>query len=393
MVTLRLYIDESWPERQKICDWALDDSGRIVGRGRTAPEHWPLANHAGEAIAEVEIALEPSQYSVHQINLPSQAKQPLNQLAGYALEDRLLEPPERYHFVALRHGGKDAATCVVAILASRLTHILSSLKSIAGLPAPRRVIPMHELLPAPEQAWLLWPAPGRRFLLHGQTSGTLYIDHGDDLASLLATAGGNAPTCIRLIGEASEPMPVSVPIEQASPFDWASADWEKATNLLSGGFRPIGDGATWKAWRRAAVWAGALIAAHGVLSIGEWIWLASREKALKTEIRQLAGKALPGEPVIAPLAQIAVAADRERHRHGKVGYGDFLAMTRMASDVLGADNLTEMAFAPGRMEFRYTELPPNREQAAREAFARAGMEVRVARGAEGIRLIAAWMAP
>lgn len=392
MLTLRLYIDESWPDRQRACDWALVEAGRIVGRGRTAPEHWPLTNDSGDAVTRLELVLDPAQYSLHDIGLPPRARQAQSQLIGYALEDRLLETPERYHFVVTRGAENAATTRVVAILSARLAHILASLEKIAGLPAPTLAVPMHELLPPAGDAWLLWQTPDARLLVHGLGIGSMHIASASDIAPLLTTAGTRAPSSIRLIGKARDSVPASVPIVTEPHLDWASGDWNSATNLLAAAFRPASTG-TWKIWRGMAVAAGLLLAVHGVLVVGEWIWLANRAAALKKEIALMAGKALGDEPLVAPLAQLVAASDRLRHRRGEVGQGDYLALVRHVAEELGTARIEEMQYGPGRIELRFPELAADKEMAAREAFARAGLDVRVTRATGGVRMLAAWMLP
>lgn len=393
MLILRLYIDESWPDHQRACDWALIEAGRIVGRGRTASEHWPTSNDHGDVVTHLEIVLDPAQYSLHDITLPPRTKQSQYRLIGYALEDRLLEAPERYHFVVAAGSKKAERTRVIAILATRLAHILASLKHITSLPGAIRAVPMHELLPPAEDTWLLWQTPDARLLVHGQSIGSMHIERPADLAPLLAAAGTNAPTRIRLIGQMQEPVVTSLPVVSEAPMDWASGDWRNVTNLLMDAFRPANDRVTWKSWRNVAAVAGLLFIAHTALTIGEWIWLANREKALKAEIAQAASKVLAGEPAIAPLAQLISASDRVRHQRGEVGHGDYLALVRIVAEVLDTTKIEEIHYGPGRIEFRFQDLAADREKIAREAFARAGLEVRVNRGANGVQMLAAWMIP
>lgn len=376
MAVLRLYLEQGWPGDNPACDWALVDSGRVVRRGCSAPEHWP----GGETVTALEAVLDPGQFSVHQVPLPARARQPFAQLAASALEDRLLEEPERCHFVA---AGRQPAeeTRIVVLPRARLATLVTTLGAIHGC-GPTRLVAAGDLLPRAGDAWVLAGLPGGRWLLEG-AAGSFAIDAVADLPGVLAAL---APPRLAVCG----PAPLPLAAEALPVFDWAESDWSAAPNLLTGEFRPAGAAAGLRAARRLAWAAGVAVAAYSLVTVAEWASLAHRQSSLKAEIRQLAARALPGEPLAAPLRQLLAAADRQRHRAGEAGRGDFAALAGLVGEALGPASLQEMNYGPGRIELRLAALEPSREEGLRQALARSGLELHVLRGAAGVQVTAGW---
>lgn len=396
MAILRLYIDEDWPAGNGSCDWALVDAGRVVSRGCSAPALWPRADDRGEPLTAVELALDPTLYSLHDTVLPRGARQSLAQLAGAALEDKLLDAPERYHFVRLS-ADKAAQATVLAMPSARLSEILASLRGLEQMPPITRAVALSSLLPAPGDAWSLWPAPGGRLLVHGRIGpagavGTLSLDHGVDLDRLVAASAGNQPERLCLLGVSREPISASLPIESQPAFDWAAGDWYAAPNVLVDAFRPSSGGSLTRGLRRAALFAALLLAAYGIGLLVEWRALAAREQSLKAELRQLATRALPGQPVILPLTQLATEADRIAHRRGQAGQGDFLSMTNLVADLLAPTGVRELSYGPGRLEVRLDRLDAARELAVNDVLSRTGFAAKVTRDKDETVLVIAWLA-
>ncbi|MBV2184258.1 MAG: hypothetical protein KUL88_06935 [Rhizobium sp.] len=396
MATLRLYIDEDWPEGGGICDWALVDAGRSVSRGRSSPEFWPRVDSRGSPLAAMELALDPTLYSLHDVLLPQGARQGFARLAGAALEDKLLDAPERYHFVRLSPE-KAAHATILAMPSSRLGEILASLRGLEGLPPITRAVAVSSLLPPPGDAWWLWPAPSGRLLVHGRIGpagavGTMSLDHGADVSRLLAASAGNPPGRLCLLGVFGEPVGASIPVESKAAFDWAAGDWYAAANMLIDAFRPTGSGSVMRGLKRAALFASLLLAVYGIVLLAEWRALAAREKSLQAELRQLATKVLPGQPLILPLAQLATEADRGAHRRGQAGQGDFLTMTNLVADLLAQAGVRELSYGPGRLEVRLDRLDAARELAVGDVLSHTGFAAKVTRDKEGTVLAIAWLA-
>jgi type II secretion system protein L len=382
MAVLRLYIDESWPQHDRACDWALLDAGRVVQRGRSAPEHWP----GGKSVTSLEAALDPGQLSVHSVALPTRARQALAQLAAMALEDRLLEEPERYHFVPAGRFAPDGETRVLVILRSRLSALIAALAQLRPqVPPLRRLVAAADLLPRERDAWTLWPAPAGRWVLAASATGCFSLAEAAEAIPLLAAGG--APG---LLACGAKPGPMPLPVIEAPLFDWATGEWPAATNLLCGPFAPPGRHPGWQSWRPVAWTTALLAAAYGLLTVVEWIELSRRETALKAEIRQLASRALPGEPLATPLVQLLAAADAQRHRAGQAGRGDLPALATVLAEALGPVTVTEMNYAPGRIEWRVEGLTADRARAAREILARSGLDLRTAPAASGLHLTVGW---
>jgi general secretion pathway protein L len=376
MATLRLYVEDGWPERQRACEWALLDAGRVLHRGRAAPEHWPAAD-------VTEGMLDPALLGCYRVRLPARARQERERLAVYALEDQLLEDPERYHVAV--GADADSGTPVLTIARGRLAALVDALAAL-GRP-PDRLVAAAELLPRRAAEWLLWQSPAGSLNLQAGGDGACPLDSIADIPPLLA---GAKPPPDRLcvlardtVAGALAAAKLPVPVVDGGSFDWADADWQRATNLLAGAFAPR---RRWGQWRQALRWGLVALGLYAALVLGEWATLAWRQAALARELRQIAQTALPGQPIVAPLAQLVAAADEQRHRRGEAGLGDFLALTLRAADLTTAGEVEALDYEPGRLTMQIRRLDGERERTIRAALAMAGLDLRVARQANAVRL-------
>lgn len=395
MAVLRIYIDEGWPEGGGVCDWAVVDAGRVVGRGRSSAELWPGTDGGGDPLDAIELALDPTLYSLHETQLPQGVRHGFAHLAGAALEDRLLDAPERYHFVRLSPEKTNPVT-ILAIPSPRLAEIIASLRRRESLPRITRAVAVSSLLPAARDVWWIWPAPGGRLLVHGGIGaagalGTMALDRASDLNSVFATASGSPSGRVCLLGTPKEPIGLPVPVEPMPTLDWAAEDWYAAPNLLTGAFRPGGTGNLARGLRRAALAAILLLIAFTIGLTAEWRFLAAREAALRADLRQLAERALPGQPLVSPLTQLATEADRAAHRRGEAGQGDLLAMTNLVAEFVAPSGVRELSYSPGRIEFRLDRFDQGRERAMGDALSRTGFDAMITRGGNETVLVVSWL--
>jgi len=377
MASLRLYLAQGWPDRQRSCDWALVEAGRVISRGRSAPEHWPLADHT-------EGMLDPALLGCYVVKLPTKLRQGQERMLGYALEDQLLEDPDRYHFAV----GAESANGT-RILAMARSHLTAMLAAFDGLGRPLdRLVAAAELLPPTQEDWLLWQSPAQTLALQIGSRGTCPVEAVADIGPLMAATTAS-PAQLRIIVTPELSVEVHsaglpVPVVDGDALDWASLGWEAATNLLVGSFRPrrkLGG-----RWRKALLWGGVALGLYTVVSLGEWAGMAWQSAKLKQNIQNTAHMALPGQPILAPLAQLAAAADLQQHRRGESGIGDFIVLALRAADLLATGSAQEISYETGRLTMQFDSLDAGREKTARDALAMAGLELRVARQAGAVRV-------
>jgi hypothetical protein len=162
--------------------------------------------------------------------------------------------------------------------------------------------------------------------------------------------------------------------------------WEDATKLLVGSFRPR---RSLGRWRKALIWSGVALGLYTVLALGEWANMAWQLRTLKQSVQRTAGNALPGQAIVAPLAQLAAAADLQQHRRGESGLGDFIVLATRAADLLAAGPVQEINYETGRLTMQFGSLDADRERTARDALGMMGLELRVARQAGAVRIAVA----
>lgn len=373
MTTLRLYLEEGWPDRQRACDWALLDAGRVVGRGRSAPEHWPAAD-------DVEAMLDPVLVGSYTVKLPGGVRQDSERLAAYALEDQLVEDPERYRCAV--GDTTPSGTRVLALPRSRLTALADALATLGR--TANRMVAAADLLSRDEHEWLLWQNPAGAITLH-TSGGACPVANPADLAPLLA---GSSHTRVRILAatDVAVAWQAAVPgasIVAESTIDWAAGDWRGAINLLGGDFRaPRSAGR----WRRPILWASVALGLATVMVIGDWAGLAWRRDGLLSELRDTARTALPGQAIVAPLTQLTAATDRAAHRQGASGFGDFLVLAERAAPLAAPGEVQEINYETGHLTMQLARLDSRQEAEAGQALTMAGLELRVARQANAVRV-------
>ena len=377
-VALRVYLADGWPDRREACEWALVEDGRVVRRGCSAAAHWPMAD-------AVEGMLDPSLVGCHVVRLPVVPRAEHHRTAAYAyaLEDRLPDDPDRYHFAV--GAESPAGTRVVAVARARLTDLLGTFRRLGR--RLDRLVAAAEVLPATGGDWLLWRSPADTLVLQAGAHGTCPIDSVADLAPLMAGAAP-PPERLRLIAgcDLATGVVAGVPVVDGGRFDWAAADWDCAIDALVGEFRPLrraGD------WRRALLLAAIAVGLYTTISLGEWGWLAWRQAALNRAIEDIAAKALPGQPLVAPLAQLANAAGVQQHRRGESAIGDFVFLAERSAALAGDKPVQAFDYESGRLTMQLDGLDPDRETAVRQALAAAGLELRVARRPGAVRVAVA----
>ena len=334
---LRLYLPREWPAAQALCSWAiLAHDFRVLERGTSLAEDWPQADEC-EAVVTAE------QVSWLSISLPEKMGRDASKIIGYALEDKLIQPPETMHIVL----SKDAGSAI-AIDKARLGEITEAVRA-AGRKLDRLFVDMQLAVPA-EGEWTVCRYAESTFLRMGSQGG-LAIDWPgaappEALSIAIARARGKLPKQLVVRPPAGRTETVDgwsavlgLPVVAGSCFDPLATSTAGASNLLTGQYAP--SGATESSGRasRLAVLALAILAVgHTLLSVADWAWLAHRASVLREESVAIYRQTFPDNkaPLLDARAQLQREIDAALRQRGKVGSGDMLAMLAMISEELPA---------------------------------------------------------
>lgn len=334
---LRLYLPREWPSQEASCSWALlARDFRVIGRGSGIPSQWPVAD-------ECEAVVTADQVSWLSISLPEKMGRDASRIIAYALEDKLIQPPETMHIVLSKEAGS-----ALAIGKARLGEITEAVRS-AGRKLNRLFVDM-QLSPPADGEWTICRYGESTFLRMGSKSG-LAIDWPgtappEALVIAVARAHGKLPTrlVVRLpAGKAATidgwASVLGLPVVAGTCFDPLTASTAGANNLLTGQFAPSGaSDAAGHPSRLALIALAALALGHTMLSLADWAWLAYRASALREESIAIYRQTFPDNkaPLLDARLQLQSDVDAALRQRGKVGRGDMLAMLAMISDELPA---------------------------------------------------------
>ena len=356
---LRLYLRSNWPGQGDACPWALLAADlRVIERGNSEAGRWPAADVC-EAVVTAD------QVSWLSISLPEKLGRDADKIIAYALEEKLLEPPEAMHIV-IPKSANQAAKSAIAIRRVRLREIMDAFNA-SGRRLDRLYTEM-QLAPSGERKWTVCRFGQTAFLRLGAHLGLAVDWPGTVPPDALTLAIARARTAGDLPDElvvAAPPTMVpdlrawssalGVPVTAGKSFDPLVASTGGASNLLTGPFAPAGKaGFVARSLRLAAV--ALLLAAigHTALSLADWAWLAHRAGTLRAEATALYRDAVPDSkvPLLNPSLQLQSEASAVLRERGRLGGSDMLTMLALLS----------------------SELPP-KAQARRIHFDRSGLEV------------------
>ncbi|MFA9438274.1 type II secretion system protein GspL [Uliginosibacterium sp. sgz301328] len=339
MKTLRLLIAENWPERPETAWVLLGEDGKPEAQGTSDPRHWPAAQRT-------EAILLGAQISLHTVRVPRTNVREQTRALGFALEELLVREADSQHATALARGEEQWAVAVVA--RERLRRLVAQfaaiLRPLDGAYVVAQTVPLHE------GAWTVAVHDQEAWVRTGPCSG-----FADDvvagtppvltLAALdSARAAGTLPHSVHVV----ETAPVAdrnawteafgvMPLEWDDEWQWHLLPMD-AANLLQGEFSPRHRrGTTWKMMKMAAIVAGAALALHLVLGIGDVLIKRSRVTNARAEMTQLLRSQMPGVPALDPAAQLHREVNVQRAARGQLADDDLLAMLDDLSNALGAD--------------------------------------------------------
>lgn len=343
---LRLYLSRDWPGQEVSCSWALlGRDFRVIERGSGNANQWPAAD-------ECEAVVTADQVSWLSISLPEKMGRDASRIIAYALEDKLIQPPETMHIVLSKSAGS-----AIAIGKARLGEITGAIHT-AGRKLHRLFVDM-QLASCADGEWTVCRYGDSTFLRMGAQSG-LAIDWPgatppEALVIAVARARGKLPE--RLVarlpaGNASAiggwATTLGMTVAAGPSFDPLVASTAGANNLLTGPFAPSGTSSVaGRTLRLSAVALVLLAAGHTVLSLADWAWLAVRASILREEGAGIYRQTFPDSkaPLLDPSLQLHREVDAVLRQRGKTGRGEMLAMLAVLSEELPA------GVKPLRMQF------------------------------------------
>jgi general secretion pathway protein L len=271
--------------------------------------------------------------------LPTRSAAKIAQALPFALEDQLVDAPEKLHFAFTQEA--DGTLAVAVTRRDRMEGWISAL-SAAGL-TPSRLVPVTLSLPLADRAWTLAFRDGEMVLrcgLHAGFGGPREAQPPGWLHTVLAEARAESTAPDRILladapGEidaeawrAALGLPVETLAASAAPVPAAPLD------LLQQRYTQRGRGTA--ALQQAYLPAAALVAAALVLTLlldaVEWGRTAWRVRAADEEMRALLLKSFPDTPVIVdPAEQMRRGLEVLGARGGTATPGEMLYLLARAS--------------------------------------------------------------
>lgn len=367
MKTLQLFIDASWPDQHAECKWRLlDATGYTISSGCSEPRYWPgvtLPNSGGSNAAEDAIACELvlgcDEAVRFSVQLPPGKTGRQRDVASFALEERLTDEAENYHF-ALGDLNGDGTTEVICIPRNRLRRVLASLNTVGLLPC--RAIIDAQLHSLTDSVWQLVSRHEECATLITQ-SGWLQVDTlekdtpAPEVVVALASPEGSQCAGIELDAALASRCEITawqaglgIPVRQMTTV--ASADSHRLPiNLLQGEFLPPSSGlGHWRGVTTAAKLLAAGFSIFVLVGLVDWAWMAYQVRTVKAEQKQLFMKTFPqATNVLMPPLQMQRSVDEARRRHGLLGENDFLSLAA-ALAAAGVNHAEGFRYAQGRLE-------------------------------------------
>jgi general secretion pathway protein L len=399
---LQLHLPEGWP--------APDASDRAFRYARytACTRDTGVAELSAVPTAATTIAVAPaSAVNFVAVNLPSVRANRLAKLLPLAVEEAVATPPEEVHAVVVDR--VPTGTSRVAVVNKDwFTAALDTLAAHGIRPA--RVIVETELaaqLVATEAAhpWLVVRLAGGGFACLGDGE-IIALDLGAD-ATDLPLALRLARSTHRRRGEApGEIVVFSSPDASAPDLDrWgrlleipvrSGGEWRpefidgralRASDLLRGGFAPKthASGVS-RSVRFAGITAGAVLAAHTLLTFGDWWRLAAEKRQLQTQMETQFRQIFPDAQVVvdAPL-QMQRGLGRLRREAGVPDASDFVPLLAAVGPLLTAAGVhtDRMCYERGALELEVTLPAGEGREALEQRLAVPGYRVRVERTSTG----------
>jgi general secretion pathway protein L len=386
---LELWLPRDWPEQDAELRWRRTEAGGAVRQGSQR-------GLEGLASAEDIVVWTPAvETLLLRARLPTRSAAKIAQALPFALEDQLIDAPEKLHF-AFTHEA-DGALAVAVTRRERMEGWLAALAA-AGL-APTHLAPVTLSLPLADRAWTLAFSDGELVLrsgLHAGFGGPREAQPPGWLHAALAEARAEShpPERILLLDapgnldSAAWRSALGLPLE-ALPSSGAAVP-SASLDLLQQRYAPRGRGA---ALQRAYLPAAALLAAWVVFALVldavDWARTAYRVRAADEEMRALLMKSFPDTRVIVdPAEQMRRGLEDLGAKSGGASPGDMLFLLARASPAFEREarlRVQGIEYADRILSVRVAATQGDAESLARALRARS-LEVTVDRAGGEARL-------
>jgi len=329
---LELWLPREWPAADSELRWRRTQSGSVKQGSQRGLEGLAPAD-------EVVVWTPAAETLLLRARLPTRSAAKIAQALPFALEEQLVDPPEKLHFAFTQEA--DGALAVAVTRRDRIEGWLSAL-SAAGL-TPSRLIPVTLSLPLTDRAWTLAFRDGEMVLrcgLHAGFGGPREAQPPGWLHTVLAEARAESTAPERILladapgdldaeaWRAALGLPVETLAASAASVPAAPLD------LLQQRYTQRGRGTA--ALQRAYLPAAALVAAALVLTLlldaVEWGRTAWRVRTADEEMRALLVKSFPDTRVIVdPAEQMRRGLEVLGARGGPATPGEMLYLLARAS--------------------------------------------------------------
>ena len=385
---LELWLPRDWPGRDADVRWRRTEAGGAVRQG---------SQRGLEGLApaaEVVVWTPAAETLLLRARLPTRSAAKIAQALPYALEDQLIDAPEKLHFAFTQEA--DGSLAVAVTRRDRLEGWLAALAA-AGL-APARLAPVTLSLPLAEGAWTLAFSDGELVLrsgLHAGFGGPREPQPPGWLHTALAEARAesHAPERILLLDapgdldSAAWHAALGLPLESLPA---GAAAPPAALDLLQQRYAPRGRGA---ALQRAYLPAAGLLAAWLLVTLlvdaVDWARTAYRVHAADEEMRVLLMKSFPDTRVIVdPAEQMRRGLEDLGAKSGAGSPADMLYLLARASPAFEREarlRVQGIEYADKTLSVRVAATQADAESLARALRARS-LEVSVNRAGGEVRL-------
>ncbi|MBN8439830.1 MAG: hypothetical protein J0L95_17595 [Candidatus Accumulibacter sp.] len=392
---LILRIDPAWPATPS-ARWALlDERGQMLGEGESEARHWPAAESCCVVLAGAQcLWLEAT--------LPRAARRDEPRLLAYALEDRLLEDPEREHLTVShrRRHAENGGEClgVVAVDRDRLRQVLAQLAAIGRVPTllcpefPAKSDAEHWQIVIDGAQAILVAGPGNAAALD---VAALLVALEQQVAA--ARLNGALPKSIelRLAVGATAPQQLDeacpgIDLQRGATYVWWQiAAQSAAVNLLHDEIASKTRANYLKRFKWPLWLAGGAFALWLLGGTGEVLWQRQTLSSLDSRMERTYLSTFPGNTAVAPATQMQQRLSLERGRHGLLKNDDLLALLACVVDVLGdeaAGSFGEVRYADGLLELSLKGALAGRAATFPARFAGSGLLTEVRNENGGVRL-------
>jgi general secretion pathway protein L len=379
---LEVWLPRNWPAEDSELRWRRVAAGGAVRQGAQR-------GLEGLAPAEEIIVWTPAAETLLlRARLPTRSTVKIVQALPFALEEQLIEPPEKLHF-AFAHEA-DGALAVAVTRRERMDGWLAALAA-AGL-APTHLAPVTLSLPLADRAWTLAFVDGEIVLRSGARAGLGGPAEPRPPAWLHAALAearteSSAPERIVLVDapadldSAAWREALGLPVEALRPGEAAVP--AEPLDLLQQHYAPRGPMA---ALKRAYIPAAALLAAWLVATLAfdaiEWARLSRAARAADEEMRALLLKSFPEtRTILDPAEQMRRGLEDLGARSGVPAPGDILFLLARAAPVIERESRVRaqgIEYAERTLTIRLAASEADAESVARALRARS-LDVEVQR--------------